>query len=420
MLNNVTLNKFSYQHPKIVGLLLIALVIVISYGFTMHLPELWVGAEYWYSIALQLSIAYISSFIFYLFVQYIPEQKKIKKYNKLAIKQLNRPITNYYKLLFSMFKASIKEKPKKQYEYLSDIFDAFYYDEIKNLDMKSEAPYHYKLNWISYINKQSIELYEELNTILDRYIYYLDEEFYDLVQKNLNSQFMLIFLNKHAVKIFNGTCWVNLDNYIEHIANADYGGNILKSDKMIELFRNHIDCFSELINYLNCKCSLDEKINFNNDWWNNDYMLQIGSSRSLVIDKEQNKTENKITFKMIPLVVDVENISKKKISAKKGFNITTFTFKANKRFCEFKIMVVPSKLSTHFQGSQIPQKYGSKNVKGEKKFFLPNNKIECIIHAKDLMEIVSDGDHIIKVFVRDEYGEWWDADGFRSGDIKIF
>lgn len=98
---------------------------------------------------------------------------------------------------------------------------------------------------------------------------------------------------------------------------------------------------------------------------------------------------------------DVDRISKVI-----GKNISAFSFQADQGFQEYKVKVVSSTGASHDTGVQIPTAGGSTNMTGTGSY-IAHNPISCQITGQDL-EVASpgDGQKIVKVFVRDNAGNW--------------
>ena len=95
-----------------------------------------------------------------------------------------------------------------------------------------------------------------------------------------------------------------------------------------------------------------------------------------------------------------------RISKKAGKNICTFSFSSDAAFTEYKVKVVPSISSLHDAGIDIGTTNGSTNMSGTGEY-AANNTVKCTINGADLDAASSgDGQKIIKVFVKTEYGIW--------------
>lgn len=105
-------------------------------------------------------------------------------------------------------------------------------------------------------------------------------------------------------------------------------------------------------------------------------------------------------------VVTVTNPDVGKISKIAGKNIASFSFTVDSEFTEYKVKVVSSSGASHDTGVVIPTTAGSTNMSGEGNF-AKNAPIDCQINGVDL-ESASSGDGVkqIKLFVRDNAGNW--------------
>lgn len=105
-------------------------------------------------------------------------------------------------------------------------------------------------------------------------------------------------------------------------------------------------------------------------------------------------------------VVTVTNPDVSKVSKNTGKNIASFSFTCDSKFTEYKVKVVSSSGVSHDSGIVIPTTSGSINMVGDG-IFEANTPIDCQINGADLEVANSgDGNKIIKVFVRDEAGNW--------------
>lgn len=95
-----------------------------------------------------------------------------------------------------------------------------------------------------------------------------------------------------------------------------------------------------------------------------------------------------------------------RISKKAGKNICTFSFSSDAPFAEYKVKVVPSISSLQDAGVEIGTTNGSTNMSGAGEY-AASTPVTCTINGADLDAASSgDGQKIIKVFVKNEYGIW--------------
>ena len=105
-------------------------------------------------------------------------------------------------------------------------------------------------------------------------------------------------------------------------------------------------------------------------------------------------------------VVTTTNPDVTKISKINGKNIASFSFTSDSSFTEYKVKVVASSGASNDSGVLIPITNGSINMSATGTF-PANTPIDCQINGSDF-EIASSGDgvKIVKIFVRDEAGNW--------------
>lgn len=95
------------------------------------------------------------------------------------------------------------------------------------------------------------------------------------------------------------------------------------------------------------------------------------------------------------------------ISKQTGKNECTFTWQASDVFSEYKIKVVPATGSSHDTGIAIGTTNGSTNMSGTAGSYPADMNITSKVTGADLEAASSgDGEKILKVFVKDESGQW--------------
>lgn len=122
---------------------------------------------------------------------------------------------------------------------------------------------------------------------------------------------------------------------------------------------------------------------------------------------ESSQASDTIILDMTLPVVTVSNISATKISKIAGKNSMTFQFSSDSIFDEYKVKVVSTSGAAHDTGTQIGTAGGSTNVSGSEGNYPASTPITVTIKGVDL-ETASggDGSKIIKVFVKDDAGNW--------------
>lgn len=107
--------------------------------------------------------------------------------------------------------------------------------------------------------------------------------------------------------------------------------------------------------------------------------------------------------------VTVSNISRTSLSDQTGADSMTFDFTTDESFIEYKVMKVSSNTDEQDAGTnvQIATTNGSINMTGTGTF-AASTAITCTINVADFSTAVSDtdGDYIIKVFVKDDSNNW--------------
>lgn len=96
-----------------------------------------------------------------------------------------------------------------------------------------------------------------------------------------------------------------------------------------------------------------------------------------------------------------------KISKQEGKDTASFTFQSNEDFVEYKVKLVGNTGATHDTGTNIPTTNGSINTSGTG-VFTASTVTTVTIKGRDLelAGATTDGQKIIKVFVKDSSGQW--------------
>lgn len=125
---------------------------------------------------------------------------------------------------------------------------------------------------------------------------------------------------------------------------------------------------------------------------------------------ESAQASDTITLDTTKPTVTITGPDVTKISKIDGKNKCSFSFivssTPDSNYAEYKVKVVASVGATHDTGTVIPTTHGSTNMSGIGSFPC-ETPINCVINGADL-EVASSGDgsKIIKVFVKDQAGNW--------------
>lgn len=106
-------------------------------------------------------------------------------------------------------------------------------------------------------------------------------------------------------------------------------------------------------------------------------------------------------------VVTVTNADVPRISEIANKNLANFSFTCDVPFAEYQVRVVGTAGDNHLAGTLIPITVGSINTSGTGAFDTTTAPISVTIHGSDLKTAsMGDGNKIIKVFCRDDAGNW--------------
>ena len=121
---------------------------------------------------------------------------------------------------------------------------------------------------------------------------------------------------------------------------------------------------------------------------------------------ESAQISDSITLNTVVPVVTIGGQNVTKISKVTGKNELTFSFTSDVAFTEYKVKVVTITSASHVTGTLIVTTNGSSNMAGSGTF-ASGTPISCVVKGSDLeVASASDGDKIVKVFVKNEAGLW--------------
>lgn len=124
------------------------------------------------------------------------------------------------------------------------------------------------------------------------------------------------------------------------------------------------------------------------------------------VHNESGQASDNIILDTTRPVVTISGPDVTKISKVAGKDTCAFSFQVDCTFVEYKVKVVSSTGASHDTGTVIPTTAGSTNMTGSGSF-PANMPIDCTIKGADLEAAsAGDGQKIIKVFAKDEAGNW--------------
>lgn len=119
------------------------------------------------------------------------------------------------------------------------------------------------------------------------------------------------------------------------------------------------------------------------------------------------QVSDSIILDMTLPTVTLSGVDVPKISKQNGKNVASFSFQTDCIFDEYLVKVVSSTGASYDTGTLIGIGNGSTNMSGNAGGYPANTPINCKIYGTDLENAsAGDGTKIIKVFVKDEAGQW--------------
>jgi len=124
------------------------------------------------------------------------------------------------------------------------------------------------------------------------------------------------------------------------------------------------------------------------------------------VHNESGQASDSINLDTTKPVVTISGPDVTKISKVAGKDVCAFSFQVDSTFTEYKVKVVSSTGASHDTGTVIPTTAGSTNM-SDSGSFAATTPIDCSIKGADLEAAsAGDGTKIIKVFAKDEAGNW--------------
>lgn len=252
-----TQNLYS-ENKFITNLFILSFVINILYGATNHLPELFTNADFWFDFVRQIGLAIIASYIFYVFIEYIPSKKNNKKYTKIVFEQLKTPINMHLRLFIYMYKSSVKKKPEILPHSINELFSEDFFVSLYNLNVNAQAPVIEEQTWASYIHQECIQFSNNVNDVLMKYSHFLSGDLIKLLEDIRKTIFMQVVLYKGMLRVNVDGVWIHKDsNFGEWISNDEtsqsknYIFRTTVEDGKKHLLKDHIILLLKLIERFN-------------------------------------------------------------------------------------------------------------------------------------------------------------------------
>jgi hypothetical protein len=201
-------------------------------------------------------------------------EKERKKYQSVALQQLETPLVHQLYLLFYIFKASVEIKPQKKYENVHDLFDNDFFHHLVFFDFSKKAPIYGPVfggtQWFDYISHDCKEFVDALNRTLSKYSVYLDSEIVEIMEHTINSFFVKWVLDAPVMR--------------EIAKNEGFkqgSWNLFAAPSVLESVHEYTGLFTKLVEHYNGLVTEEKKIlirKTDDDLWRNDF-IPIGSGR---------------------------------------------------------------------------------------------------------------------------------------------
>lgn len=174
--------------------------------------ECFLKPKYYSEITLNIAIGFVVSSLFYLIVVYIPERDRRLKVQKIVLSELAAICYDIIFLVFSMYKSTCFEK---EWQWTSEeddelVFSEKYYQSMELFDTYSEADSAYRkkvdgklvvISWEDKLSGTLDEVVSNLDNILSKYIFLIDNELLESIMKLKNNEFLKMYLGLPTDKL---------------------------------------------------------------------------------------------------------------------------------------------------------------------------------------------------------------------------
>ncbi|WP_373486350.1 hypothetical protein [Acetobacterium malicum] len=179
---------------------IVLITVVIVCGLTYFVGpnnSVSVPSDFKEAIAFNLGISVVTILITVFLIDRVIERNKqneIAKINKIAFNQIRIPILHQNIFLFNIFKATVFEEVEIKKMKPESLFNDFYFENIKYVDLIRVAPVLPKMTWLEYINLEIVNFRKTLEKTIDRYGSTLPTKFIEECESIINSSFCM-FIN---------------------------------------------------------------------------------------------------------------------------------------------------------------------------------------------------------------------------------
>lgn len=116
-----------------------------------------------------------------IIVYYLVERSLDRSREEIACNRMRRPISDLFELLLKIYKAS-RTMPEVLPTSYHELFTGDYFDNIRYLDMKQDAPVRPTRSWAIYTNNEIIRIKSQFSSIIDVYGIGLNNELLVLME----------------------------------------------------------------------------------------------------------------------------------------------------------------------------------------------------------------------------------------------
>jgi hypothetical protein len=245
------------------SLVVILIILFISLGLTNPY-----GNDSSRSFYFGLSTDLIGAMVIIFLVDRIIAANQEKEKNRrrlIGLRGLRYALRNHLAMLFGMFKASIAQRPEKEYRSITDLFNEHYVTQLAFLDFSKKAPVVPEMTWYEYLSNECARFREQLNLTLTKFSTDLDAEMIELLEGLINSSLLEFLIQARGIPA------------LDRAMGFNRGQNLLNG--LGPLVREHTAAFLNLVEKYNSAVNPTDRVSLFPNPWRDDAEPRIGDSR---------------------------------------------------------------------------------------------------------------------------------------------
>ncbi|OLE73372.1 MAG: hypothetical protein AUI36_00665 [Cyanobacteria bacterium 13_1_40CM_2_61_4] len=241
----------------------VLIILFVSLGLTNPY-----GNESSRSIYFGLSTDLTGAIVIIFLVDRIIAANQAKEKNRrriIGVRGLRYALRNHLAMLFGMFKASITQRPEKEYGSIAELFNDYHVEQLAFLDFSKKAPVLPNMTWYEYLSNECTRFREQLNLTLTKFSTDLDAEMMELLEELIDSPLLAFLIQARDIPVIDRTMGFNRAQ------------NLLMG--LGPLIKDYVAAFVKLLEKYNATVQPKDRVALAPNPWRNDVVPKIGDSR---------------------------------------------------------------------------------------------------------------------------------------------